>query len=86
MNKDVMESFLNETLKIENEELKSIIVRYILDKGYQENYQNWEQLRFIKGAVDDLWITLKRWSERDIVSERISQLIGAFPKPTKLNK
>lgn len=83
MNKDQMEEFLNDTLKLDDEELKKNIVSYILNKSFQEDYQNWEQLRFVKGAVDQLWSAIKKWSEREIVAERISQLIGSFPKPTK---
>ena len=86
MTREQMETFLLSSINLEDQALKSFIVKYVLDKGYREDYKGWEQLRFIKSEVDKLWILLKRCSEREIVSERIGQLLDAFPKPTDIPK
>ena len=82
MTKEQIIQFLNRTLVLDNEELKKCIINQIIERGYKEDYQGWEQLRFIKQQVDQLWGAIKKWSEREIVKERVTQLRNALPRPT----
>ena len=82
MTKQQVIDFLNRTLPMENEALKKMIIDHIIETGYKEDYQGWEQLRFIKQEVDQLWGKIKKWSEREIVKERVTQLRNAMPRPT----
>ena len=82
MTKKQIEEFLQNSLKIDNPELKDAVIKHIVEKGYKEGFHGWEQLRFIKKETDLLWGAIKKCSEREIVHERVDRLIKAFPKPT----
>ena len=83
MTEDQMTKFLRSTLHLDNPGLKDAVIQHIISRGYKEEYRGWEQLRFIKHEVDKLWGTIKKCSEREIVRERVGQMMSSFPKPTK---
>lgn len=82
MTKEQMETFLRSSLHLDNKELKDVIIKHLLDKGYKDDYKGWEQLRFVKRQADILWGAVKKCSEQEIVRERVDQMVKAFPKPT----
>ena len=82
MTEEQMKQFLETSLQIDNPELKDAIIKHVMEKGWKEGYQGWEQLRFIKRQFDILWGIIKKCSEQQIVHERVDQMVKALPRPT----
>jgi len=86
MEKRQVLDFLVERLKLNDRVLAEAIITHIIKEGYREDYDGWEQWRFIKQQTDKIWQAVKKLSENEIVPARIDAMIAAFPKPKDLKE
>lgn len=85
MPKNELSKLVEENLNIPDKEVRDQVVQYIM-LGYVEDQElmEWEQIRFVKQRVDELWKTLKRLSELVLVKEKVSSMVKNFPKPADI--
>ena len=84
LSKEQIEQLLKDSIKVDDEALKTELVRVALS-GYmdEEDLSDWEQLRYVKSKVDSLWQALKKCSEQSLVKVKVRQMLAALPQPRK---
>ena len=80
LTKDEIKSFLEQNLKVKDEELKSAICDYLL-KSYRNDVQSWEQLRYVKQAADKVSRAMVKVAGK-IISYKTKETMASFPKPS----
>lgn len=86
MPKENLSKLIDENLqKVDNEQVREFLVSYIME-GYMTDQvmADWEQIRFVKQRVDELWKTLKHLSEFVLVKEKVAGMVKNFPKPSDI--
>jgi len=86
--KEQIQTMLTNHLKsLDDDNLIKAIVEYAL-RGFsdKEDYNDWEQLRFIKQKMDKVWTSVKSVTEKEVVKEKIIRMLKAFPTPKELKE